>query len=60
MVAAESTGISEALVSNLLSRTPGINMLRVMILSSWDDSAGGGGYGGSRHVSLVPAPFIAA
>lgn len=26
----------------------------------WDGSAGGGGYGGSRNVPLVPEPFIAA
>ena len=35
-------------------------MLRVMILSEWDGSADGGGYGGSRNVPLVPEPFIAA
>lgn len=40
--------------------TPGISMRRVMILSTWDGSAGGGGYGGSRSVPSVPEPFIAA
>ena len=39
---------------------PGINMLRVMILPSWDGLADGGGYGGSRNVSPVSEPFIAA
>ena len=40
--------------------TPGIDMLRVMVLSDWDGSAGGGGYGGSRNAPLVPEFFIAA
>jgi hypothetical protein len=39
---------------------PGINMLRVVVLPSWDGLADGGGYGGSRNVSLVSEPFIAA
>lgn len=41
-------------------RAPGISMLRVMVLPSWDGLADGGGYGGSRNVSLVSDPFIAA
>jgi hypothetical protein len=40
--------------------TPGISMRRVLILSTRDGSAGGGGYGGSRNVPLVPEPSIAA
>lgn len=39
---------------------PGISMPRVMILPSWDGLADGGGYGGSRNVSPVSEPFIAA
>lgn len=38
----------------------GINMLRVVVLPSWDGLADGGGYGGSRNVSPVSDPFIAA
>ena len=70
VVAGEPMGGSDARVSNLLMlthdecvedfTTPGINMLRVMILSGWNGSADGGGYGGSRDVSLVPEPFFAA
>jgi len=59
VVAAEPMGFSDVRASNLLA-TSGINMLRVMILSDWDGSAGGGGYGGSRNVPLVPEPSIAA
>ncbi|MFI5511579.1 hypothetical protein ACIA48_29325 [Mycobacterium sp. NPDC051804] len=58
MVAAEPTGISHSYVGNLLVLADDDS--RVIILSSWDRSAGGGVYGGSRRVSLVPAPFIAA
>ncbi|MBY0286671.1 MAG: hypothetical protein K2X52_05940 [Mycobacteriaceae bacterium] len=39
---------------------PGIDMLRVEVLPSWDGLADGGRYGGSRNVSLVSEPFIAA
>lgn len=35
-------------------------MPRVMVLPSWDGLADGGGYGGSRNVSPVSEPFIAA
>ena len=35
-------------------------MLRVKVLPSWDGLTDGGGYGGSRNVSLVSEPFIAA
>lgn len=69
VVAGEPTGGSDVRVSNLLSLTheecvedsptPGISTPRVMILSNWDGSAGGG-YGGSRNVSFVPDPFFAA
>ena len=38
----------------------GINTLRVVVLPSWDGLADGGGYGGSRNVSLVSEPSIAA
>jgi hypothetical protein len=70
VVAGEPMVGSDVHVSNLLSlthdefvedfQTPGINILRVVIQSDWDGSAGGGGYGGSRNVSLVPEPFMAA
>lgn len=60
VVAAVPTGSSEVRFGNLLSLTPGINMLRVMVLSDWDGSAGGGGYGGSRNVPFVPELFTAA
>lgn len=59
-VAAKPVGKTDMVVSNLLTLTPGINMPRVMVPSDWDGSAGGGGYGGSRNVPLVPEPFIAA
>ncbi len=70
VVAGEPMGVSDVRVSNLLALahdecvedlpTPGISMLRVVILSDWDGSADGGGYGGSRNVPLVPEPFFAA
>lgn len=46
-VAVEPTGISDAAVTYLLARLPG-------------STAGGGGYGGGRRVSIVPTPFLAA
>ena len=62
MVAAELTGISDAHVDNLLSLTDDERVEGFAAPGStcWDDSTGGGGYGGSRRMSLVPAPFTAA
>jgi hypothetical protein len=53
VVAAEPRIVGDTPVNNLLP-------LRGTVLRDWDGSADRGGYGGSRNVSFVSEPFIAA